>query len=232
MSDYKEDPFDDGAYELPYRFSPSLAADVGLNEAILISDFQWRLKINEAPVNVGAGVSPGFHYTSVKIRQIFPFWSDDEFRRVVYSLVDQHIMDYASREPNGLTVWFNDHAAWGGPVVARPSQPAPVSTTPPPVSIAPHAGPHRPFARHGYVYVLKSQDGLYKIGKSISPTVRIRSLGVVLPFSIEPIHLIESDDYTVAESILHRKFAASRVRGEWFSLSGADLEWLLSLTSL
>ncbi|SFG68368.1 GIY-YIG nuclease family protein [Neptunomonas qingdaonensis] len=80
----------------------------------------------------------------------------------------------------------------------------------------------------GYVYVLKSDYG-YKIGKTVNIKSRTRLFEVKLPF----VTAIESyawfDDYTQAESSLHRKFSAKRTEGEWFDLDSNDLKYISSL---
>ena len=82
------------------------------------------------------------------------------------------------------------------------------------------------------MYLLRSQDGLYKIGKSKTPNIRIRALCVVLPFDIMPVHVIYSRDYGWAERYLHAKFEGQRVRGEWFRLSEEDVDWIQHQTEL
>lgn len=84
----------------------------------------------------------------------------------------------------------------------------------------------------GYVYLLRSSHGLYKIGKSIMPVDRVRNLGVVLPFPIQTECLIPCDHYTWAESFLHKKMEQYRVNSEWFDLPQQEVDWIMSLESL
>lgn len=79
----------------------------------------------------------------------------------------------------------------------------------------------------GFVYILDGGNGLYKIGMSKTPKIRIRTLGVCLPFDLVTVCLIGSDDYITLEQELHDVFASKRVRGEWFRLNNDDLEWLI-----
>ena len=65
--------------------------------------------------------------------------------------------------------------------------------------------------------------GVYKIGKSINPQVRERTLQSDVP-TIELVHVIDGD----IEKHLHEKFLAKRVRGEWFNLSNNDLNYIMS----
>lgn len=81
----------------------------------------------------------------------------------------------------------------------------------------------------GYVYLIKSTEGYYKIGRSKKLQERITTLGVQLPFDIELVHNIHSDDYTQLEIELHELFEPKRIRGEWFALSPDDIEYIKGL---
>ena len=48
----------------------------------------------------------------------------------------------------------------------------------------------------------------------------------MLPFEIELVHTIKTDDMVEIERFLHEKFADQRTNGEWFCLSDDDIEWL------
>ena len=65
--------------------------------------------------------------------------------------------------------------------------------------------------------------GVHKIGKSINPQVRERTLQSEVP-TIELVHVIDED----IEKHLHEKFSAKRIRGEWFNLSNNDLNYITS----
>ena len=84
----------------------------------------------------------------------------------------------------------------------------------------------------GFVYIIKSSEGYYKIGKSIDKETRIGTLEVKLPFEIDVEHTIESDDYTLAEKTLHNEYEKKRVRGEWFSLSKKDLMFIKKIKNM
>lgn len=74
------------------------------------------------------------------------------------------------------------------------------------------------------VYVMLDENtGYYKIGRSIKPKVRERTLQSEKPtikmlFHHEATHKDEKD--------LHKKFSEKRIRGEWFDLSGSDLVFI------
>lgn len=81
----------------------------------------------------------------------------------------------------------------------------------------------------GWVYLLRSADDLYKIGRTVDPNNRIRTFNVKLPFDVEYEHLIQTDNRFALETELHHHFAAQRVGGEWFNLSPEDVEYIKSL---
>ena len=65
--------------------------------------------------------------------------------------------------------------------------------------------------------------GFYKIGKSRNPQIRENTLQAEVP-TIELLHVIQDD----IELYLHEKFNSKRLRGEWFDLSEADVNYIKS----
>lgn len=83
--------------------------------------------------------------------------------------------------------------------------------------------------RDGFVYVLKTANGIFKIGKSRDVDNRIKQLSVGLPHELELICQFVTEDMDSLESALHTKFAEKRIRGEWFRLSAKDTDYLKGL---
>jgi hypothetical protein len=83
--------------------------------------------------------------------------------------------------------------------------------------------------RPGYVYLIKSTSGHYKIGRTKSPKDRMATFGTKLPFEVEYEHLIECNDMYEIESELHARYASRRVNGEWFDLTEDHVKWIKSL---
>lgn len=81
----------------------------------------------------------------------------------------------------------------------------------------------------GYVYLVQSPTGAYKIGKAKDPSNRQKTFDVKLPFEVEFIALIQSDDMRKLEAELHAQFADKRVNGEWFNLTPEDVEYIKGL---
>lgn len=85
--------------------------------------------------------------------------------------------------------------------------------------------------RAGYVYLLQSSTGHYKIGRTRNPEDRLRTFGVMLPFEVEYVCVIQTPDMFKLESDLHNLFSQKRVSGEWFSLDNTDVDHIKGLAS-
>lgn len=72
----------------------------------------------------------------------------------------------------------------------------------------------------GYVYLIGTPIfGWYKIGKSITPEVRVKDLGILLPFKIKVLGVWSAQNHHLMETTLHEMYAAHRINGEWFEFS-------------
>lgn len=84
----------------------------------------------------------------------------------------------------------------------------------------------------GYVYLIQSPTGHYKIGKSKTPEIRHKEIGLLLPFEIKLVHTIKCEGYSQAEKLLHQRYASKRTNGEWFNLSVDDVSSILAIKEL
>lgn len=80
----------------------------------------------------------------------------------------------------------------------------------------------------GYVYfVRESGSYLIKIGKARDPERRINNdFGTLMPYDFEIVQLISSANYHKTEYLFHQYFKDKRIKGEWFDLTGRDLNWI------
>lgn len=74
----------------------------------------------------------------------------------------------------------------------------------------------------GIVYLLKG-GGHYKIGKTKDFAKRLDQIELQLPWPVEVIHKIETDDPDGIETYWHKRFSGKRKNGEWFELSDEDV---------
>ena len=83
---------------------------------------------------------------------------------------------------------------------------------------------HEPIINSGYIYALLSTDGLVKIGRSTCPEKRIAAIRTHSGREFIEIYVSHKlKDYMVVERHLHKKFAKSRVMGEWFNVNMQDV---------
>ncbi len=87
----------------------------------------------------------------------------------------------------------------------------------------------KPRSTGGYVYLLQSSTGYWKIGRTHSPNNRLRTFNVKLPFEVEYKHLIQTDDMYALENQLHERFKDKRINGEWFTLDSEDVREICAL---
>lgn len=79
-----------------------------------------------------------------------------------------------------------------------------------------------------YVYLIGSRTfHWYKIGKAKHAKIRLRNIGVLLPFKVElfAVWAAWSKD---AEQCIHRKYAWRRINGEWFHFKYKELRAVIS----
>jgi len=69
------------------------------------------------------------------------------------------------------------------------------------------------------VYLIRANDGRYKIGIAKEPKQRIRQLQTGNSDELTLIETYESENAFKIESILHNRFSHARQNGEWFDLS-------------
>jgi len=85
------------------------------------------------------------------------------------------------------------------------------------------------YSEKGYVYFIREDyAGRIKIGKTKDINQRLDTFNVKLPFHVELLHVIESNNYHYTEKLFHILFQSKRVNGEWFNLNETDISWVKS----
>ena len=80
----------------------------------------------------------------------------------------------------------------------------------------------------GFVYVVKCA-GYYKIGATRNATQRIARFETSYPHDLTVHRVAHVSNMSLVESSLHTRFAAKRVKGEWFELDSNDLRVIARL---
>ena len=81
--------------------------------------------------------------------------------------------------------------------------------------------------KEGFVYMgllTLGRERRYKIGKAVLVERRTDQISLQLPVDLALVHSIRTDDAYGIEAYWHRRFAAKRAKGEWFTLSRQDVE--------
>lgn len=80
----------------------------------------------------------------------------------------------------------------------------------------------------GFVYLIRAENGLTKIGRSLDPPRRLIDLDISA-VEIELLHQIQTDDMVWLEGYLHGRYDACHKRKEWFDLTTEDISELLAV---
>lgn len=88
----------------------------------------------------------------------------------------------------------------------------------------------QPVSQISYVYFVTTEFPNFpiKIGMSSSHKMRMTTLQVALPYRIKVLAVVPTYDVTF-ERRIHRKFANTRLCGEWFEPSSELLEFISNL---
>lgn len=69
------------------------------------------------------------------------------------------------------------------------------------------------------VYLIRTNDGRYKVGIAKDPQKRIRQLQTGNSDQLELIETYQSENASKIEGSLHRHYSYGKMIGEWFELS-------------
>ena len=95
--------------ERPLLISPTLASTIGLEEAVMLHVFSEISAYNSAQDNSDKERPNRFTITKKQIQAAFPFWKEDEIRRIKESLVAMGVMKIVEGQfKTELTVEINE----------------------------------------------------------------------------------------------------------------------------
>jgi len=93
-------------------------------------------------------------------------------------------------------------------------------------------GPNVPYSRNGHVYLLRSENGYFKIGRSTDIEKRVKNLQREFPIKIVLVAAIPTESPPSLERELHGLFSEKRLsQHEWFSLNDEDVEYITGLAN-
>lgn len=69
------------------------------------------------------------------------------------------------------------------------------------------------------VYLIRGNDGRYKIGIAKNPQKRLLQLQTGNSDELELIEIYQTNNARKIESVLHNRYSYAKERGEWFNLS-------------
>lgn len=84
--------------------------------------------------------------------------------------------------------------------------------------------------KSGWVYLMRAENGYYKIGRSKDVPARSKQLNREYPIKIEVVHQFWATDYISREKDLHFLFKDKQQEGEWFALESRDIHTIMELT--
>lgn len=89
--------------------------------------------------------------------------------------------------------------------------------------------PRREYGQSYHVYLIRAENGFVKIGRAANVQRRFNAINTASPLHLELIASVGDLFTNHLEAHLHEKYAAKRVKGEWFNLSGQDVEDIIRL---
>lgn len=93
------------------------------------------------------------------------------------------------------------------------------------------ANKNRALTKVGYIYLLSSDNGKYKIGKTTDVERRLNEHLRIHPLKLNVLHVVKVREYSKCERYLLNHFSNKRLQGEWFDLTKDDISWIRSLRS-
>ena len=85
-----------------------------------------------------------------------------------------------------------------------------------------------PKHKRGFVYLIRADNGLCKIGITRNLAGRLREINRVSPVAVKLISFHHSFYPGRAEKVYHEAFADRHIKGEWYALTPIDLQDIMA----
>ncbi len=82
----------------------------------------------------------------------------------------------------------------------------------------------------GFVYLMKADNGYYKIGRARDVSIRNKDHMRDYPLVITVLHSFFCRNYVKGEAFLLNMFSDKRLQGEWFELEAPDIKFIKDIT--
>ena len=83
----------------------------------------------------------------------------------------------------------------------------------------PFLKPKNLIGNQGYICIAEiPETGHTKVGRSKTPTRRIKHFDTIMPLEVRVVSWFYADDYVAAEAWLHDYLKDYRIKGEWFDI--------------
>jgi len=80
-----------------------------------------------------------------------------------------------------------------------------------------------------YLYLIRAENGLYKIGRSANPVSRYKSILNQSPTGLSLVSTFRFQRADIIEGRLHQLYNEKRSHGEWFDLTESDITKIMQL---
>ena len=74
-----------------------------------------------------------------------------------------------------------------------------------------------------FIYLIRSDDNLYKIGRTFDPVKRLKQLQTGSGKKLSLVYTLSVKNGVAAERHIHAIFSGQRIQGEWFRFTDNDM---------
>ena len=150
------------------------------------------------------------------------FWSSDDYETICYpcsfKLASAPRVEFIVKPPPIIDRFFSPK-----------KRKAPFKPSTPPIDQKQNKKIFTDHKLSGYVYLMRADNGVYKIGTSKNVEQRLSGLRGESAIGIVVIHYFACRDARKIEKNLHKKYRKQRDHHEWFTLDSDEVKWFTSI---